>query len=486
MDPAALDALPLFAPASDLVPEVRLTETWDGGYQGSVTVTNHGDGAAEGWTLTLFLPEGWTVTDSTGVRVVEVGAGLRAEPSAPWARRIPAGASVTFGLTVTHGLASVPGPPQPPPSVAPDVGAAPVSMPAPVAGAAAGAFTPRWMGFNIGSWWRDSFGSADAVQSLSNLAATGANVVAIVPTRYVADLTASDIFETHQSEPDANVVAMMRVARDLGLAVVLKPHVDPVDFALRHRLRPADPDRFFAQYQAMMVHYARMAQAENADLFVVGTELVDLTAPRHEAAWRALIAAVRAVYDGPLTYAANYGEEMRVPFWDALDYIGVDMYAPLMTEADPTVEQVVAAWLEPPRHDFTADLYDGQPLVEAMARLSARHERPILFTEIGFRSIDGAGTGEAMTHPDSGPVDTAEQAVFYEGFAQAMRAAGAGWLAGVLFWDWSVQPAVPGRPVPDAHGFSVAGKPAATVFRDRLAPLARSSPPEPGDGEGRP
>ena len=469
MDPAALDALPLFAPSGRLVPEVRVTEHWAGGYQGAVTVTNHGDGVADGWTLRLFLPDGWTVAESAGVRVTDTGDGLRAEPDEPWARRIEAGGSITFGLTVARRPSDT-------------MLAASTPSRAPVAGPL-GAFAPRWLGFNMGSWWRDSFGSREAFRALADLAASGANVVAIVPTRYVADLTATEIFETRQSEPDANVIAMMRAARDLGLAVVLKPHVDSVDFAMRHRLRPRDPDRFFANYEAMMVHYARMAQAEGAALFVVGTELVDLTELQHETHWRALIAAVRAVYDGPLTYAANYGEELRVPFWDALDYIGVDMYAPLMTVADPSVNQVVAAWLDPPRHDFTDHLYGGRPLVTAMADLSARHGRPILFTEIGYRSIDGAGTGEAMTQDDSGPTDPAEQAVFYEGFARAMTAAGADWLAGVLFWDWSVEPASPGRPPPDAHGFSVAGKPAAEVFRDHLAPLTRSS--SAGEAVGR-
>ncbi len=466
MDPAALDALPLFAPSGRLVPEMHVTDRWTGGYRGAVTVTNRGGRAADGWSLRLFLPEGWAVAESAGVRVIETGDGFRAEPDEPWARRIESGGSVTFGLTMARRASGT----------VLEASRAPESQTPEMLAAPTGAFAPRWMGFNFGSWWRDSFGSSGSFRALANLAATGANAVAIVPTRYVADLAASEIFENHQSEPDANVVAMMRAARDLGLAVVLKPHVDPADFSMRHRLQPADPDRFFASYEAMMVHYARLAQAEGAALFVIGTELVDLTEPRHEARWRALIAAVRAVYDGPLTYAANYGEELRVPFWDALDYIGVDMYAPLMTAADPSLDQVVAAWLEPPRHDFTDHVYGGRPLVEAMAALSARHDRPVLFTEIGYRSIDGAGTGEAMTCGDTGPADPEEQAAFYRGFARAMTTAGADWLAGVFFWDWSVEPALTGRPIPDAHGFSVAGKPAAVVFRDHLAPLARSSP----------
>jgi len=453
MDPAALDALPLFAPAGQLMPEVHVVTRWDGGYQGTVTVTNLGQRDADGWTLRLYLPDGWTITDSPGVRVVDTGAGLRADPGTPDLRHIDAGGQVVFDLTVSREAATRPAP----------------------AAVVGGGFAPRWMGFNLASWWHDTFGSRDGILSLANLAATGANMVAIVPTRFLEDQQASEIFETEHSEPDANVIAMIRAARDLGLQVALKPHLDPVGFTSRQRIQPSDPDRFFANFQAMMVHYARMAQAEGAALFVVGTELVDLTQPQHEQRWRRLIAAVRAVYDGPMTYAANYGEELTVPFWDALDYIGVDMYAPLMTDnLDPTVDDVVTAWLTPPRQSFTRSIYGDHSLVEALADLSVRYDRPILFTEIGFRSVDGAGTSEAILHPETKPVDEAEQAVFYEGFARAMIQARADWLAGVLFWDWSVEPAVAGQPAPDPRGHSVAGKPAEAVFRKDLAPLTRA------------
>lgn len=65
-------------------------------------------------------------------------------------------------------------------------------------------------------------------------------------------------------------------------------------------------------------------------------EAVDLAAlnrrrARYDESWRALIAAVRGVYRGPLSYAANFDQVDEVGFWDALDAIGVNAYYPLST-----------------------------------------------------------------------------------------------------------------------------------------------------------
>ena len=71
--------------------------------------------------------------------------------------------------------------------------------------------------------------------------------------------------------------------------------------------------------------YAFLAAWAKAEIFCVGVEL-DRTAigPRRERAWRELIAAVRVLYPGAVTYAANWDRAGEIPFWDALDFVGVD------------------------------------------------------------------------------------------------------------------------------------------------------------------
>lgn len=455
MDPAIAAALPIFLPAPDVVAEFRLTEEWGSGYVGQVVVSNTAQRPVEDWSLHLEIPDGFRVLEAWDAVVSPADAAYRAAP-AGWNARIAPGGEVSFGLVVEQASG---------PRL--ELDRTPLTDPAAMA-PASGPFDPALVGFNMGSWWTGTFARPETAEALADMAAHGANVVALVPTHYVASKDSAEIFANEQTESDENVIAMMRKARALGLKVVLKPHVHIADFSLHHLIEPTDSRRFFKGFRELMVHYARMAQDEHADLFVLGGELVSLTKPRYEAEWRRVIDAVRRVYGGPITYAANWGEELQVPFWDALDVIAVDMYAPLTKGDDPTVNEVVAGWLEPPVNGAVRDLYNGLPVAEAMRRLSRYHDKPIIFAEIGYRSIDGAGTGKM--DDAEGARDLEEQAVLYEGLARAMTDAGADWLKGLLFWVWPTEPARPGAAVPDPDGFGVAGKPAADVFASHLAP----------------
>jgi hypothetical protein len=100
-----------------------------------------------------------------------------------------------------------------------------------------------------------------------------------------------------------------------------------------------------------------------------------------------------------------------------------------------------------------------QPWLNRLARLHEQTARPILITEIGYRSVDGA----AM-HPyafgDDATLDLAEQADLYWG---ALEATGQeDWVAGVYFWNWLAA----GGGGPDDTDFTPRGKPAEEVLTE--------------------
>ncbi len=96
----------------------------------------------------------------------------------------------------------------------------------------------------------------------------------------------------------------------------------------------ADWARWFASSERFILHYAELAQELGVDVLSVGARSC-ARRPRHaEADWRRLIARVREVYAGRLTYAANWpGEFDAIAFWDALDFTGIQAYFPLGDEA---------------------------------------------------------------------------------------------------------------------------------------------------------
>jgi len=175
---------------------------------------------------------------------------------------------------------------------------------------------------------------------------------------------------------------------------------------------------------------------------------------------------VRARYSGLITYAANHGgEETSITWWDAVDYIGVDAYYSLTDENDPTLAELRAAW---------------EPHVATLANLASTWEKPILFTEIGYRSQDGTNR-----HPwaweTEGAIDLQEQADAYQAAFESVY--DQPWFAGMFWWSWDTDPFVGG---PRDDGYTPHDKPAEDVLRAWYGAPPRPTPtPAPQPDYGR-
>ncbi len=165
-----------------------------------------------------------------------------------------------------------------------------------------------------------------------------------------------------------------------GLKIMVKPHLaNWRDYAWRGDISYETDEawnRFFTTYAEWIV--AMAAFAEGADAFVVGTELGGTT--EHEASWREIITSVREVYDGPLTYAANWDAYERVSFWDALDSVGIQAYFPVLDEPSagghvPSQAVLDAGW---------------EDIRRRVAAFSRRVGKPVIFTEVGYNNSPAA------------------------------------------------------------------------------------------------
>jgi len=288
---------------------------------------------------------------------------------------------------------------------------------------------------------------------MTNLTDTGAGWVAIVINWFQGRIAATDIRPLeNKTPPDEDVAAMIGLAHELGLEVMLKPHIDLVrKYWNRPRIGTTwkdDPDArdaWFASYQAFIFHYAEIAEAEGVEQFAVGTELAGTTGQTER--WREVVQGVRDRFSGTLTYAALFtGEESAIRWWDAVDLIGVDAYWTMTDEDDPTIEELKASWT---------------PVLQQMAELSERWDgKPVLFTEIGYRSLDGGNKNLWAPWMLDRPLDLGEQADCY--LAAFESAWDEPWFAGMYWWDWSADPNVGGS---RDGGFTPFAKPAEGVLR---------------------
>ena len=313
-------------------------------------------------------------------------------------------------------------------------------------------------GVSFCGYWKDSYDGSGPRTALRQLRATGATWAMVLVTVYQANVESTTISRAEPNTPtDASLLGIIAYAHTIGLRVMLKPQLDFLNDPAhcRSQIGPdfsdADWATWFASYDETIVHYAKLAADAKCEQLSVGCEL-DSTVS-HEAAWRQVIADVRSVYTGKLTYAADpirVGPQV-VTWWDAVDLIGEDTYPNLSGRLHPTVAQLVAGW---------------RAYYAALFKVHVRWHKPVIFTEVGVRSLAGAASAP-WDWQRSGAVDLVVQQRWYRAALQTFAARS--WMKGLFLWQWSTYPSAGG---PHDGSYTPHGKPAAVVLRswftDRL------------------
>lgn len=268
-----------------------------------------------------------------------------------------------------------------------------------------------------GEW--DGPGMGFALDELRDL---GVNGMSFHPYGWIED---DGRVRYERVEADPMVLSPIREAHDRGMVVMHKPHLGywRSRFSWRGEIRfetEAAWERFFASYRVFIVHQAELAERAGAEWFVVGTEL-DGTL-EHERLWRSIIAEVRGVYSGKLTYAANWSDFEEVGFWDALDAVGIQAYFPLTDSLPPSEDELRAAW---------------GALLARLEGFSREVGRPVLLTELGYAAHPRAAA-EPWLSGDRGARTEQTERLKELCLRVALEATGGAgdWLEGVFLWKW--------------------------------------------------
>jgi hypothetical protein len=318
------------------------------------------------------------------------------------------------------GLATRPAPPR-----------APQAVPAPGTGVAPLPFL-RGVSLAMDNSLEGGYHAPALDRQLDRLAAMGVDAVSLMPFAFEEGPSAPRLRMLGgrpESETDVGLIHAVRRSRAHGLRTLYKPHVWvgggswPGDVAMRDE---AAWREWWRDYRRYVLHHAVLARWSGADLFSIGCELSGTLGRAED--WRRLIAAVRQVFPGPLTYAGNWsGDLERAPFWEQLDLIGVDAYYPL--SPDPAAGR--------------AELARGAAAVAArLAAASRASHRPLLLTEVGFAACRATWTAP---HREGGTPSQADQAAAYAALFGALGHPP--WLAGTFVWKaFSDETVEAGRP----------------------------------------
>jgi hypothetical protein len=286
-------------------------------------------------------------------------------------------------------------------------------------------------GMSYVSWSSATYAGPDSRSSLDDLMSTGAGMVALVVTQYMSQPSAASIAPDLRTPTDAALTTAINDIHARGMKVMLKPHVDVNDGTWRGAIVPADPAGWFSAYVSFITHYAQLAQSNGVELFCLGTELKSMTDKRR-ADWTGVINAVKGVYTGPVTYAANafsaQDEFSQIDFWDLLDHVGLDVYFPLTGRADPNLGELEAAW--------SLNRLGESPL-EIVSAWRNYTGKDVIFTEIGYRSVDGANI-DPPNFVTGSSRNLGEQDRAYRAALTAWN--DRPWMKGLFWWRWDPDP----------------------------------------------
>lgn len=290
-----------------------------------------------------------------------------------------------------------------------------------------------------------------------------ANYAAIMPFGFIRDLDAPElVFNTDRQwfgERREGAKQYIEKLHQNGVKVMVKPQIWIWDGKFTGNMKMASEEewqKLEASYEDFILLYARMAEETQTDIYCIGTELKTFVAQR-PAFWNQLIEKVRNVYSGKITYAANWDEYDKTPFWSQLDYVGVNAYFPLCEKQNPTIETLTEGW---------------QPWKAKMREIAQQENRPILFTEFGYRSMDFTGKKPWLVDRNQERVNLKAQAdatqVIFDQFWNE------DWFAGGFVWKWFMQHDEVGG-VED-NRFTPQNKPAESVIRRQYAQVKKLSP----------
>ncbi len=307
---------------------------------------------------------------------------------------------------------------------------------------------PFQKGMCFVSWEKDRYSSAFSDEALRKLSNIGVQWVSIVVTCYQKEFNSKEIFPTEKTPTDKSLVHAINKAHEMGLKVILKPHIDLLDES--SGLWRADigfqSDRdwqeWFGEYLKFIQHYARIAEENRVEIFCSGTELA--FASQRQLEWRNIvIPGIRRVYSGKVIYAANWDEYKKIKFWDCLDYAGIDAYFPLTEKNVPEFDELKNAWN---RWADEIELWQNKV------------GKPVVLTEIGYSSCEYSAA-RPWESAYNKKVNLDIQADCYNAAMEVLSRRQ--WCKGIYWWYWRPSVYAGG---PNNRDFTPQNKPAETIL----------------------
>ena len=286
------------------------------------------------------------------------------------------------------------------------------------------------------------FASDEARKNVDDMAALGIRWIVLTPNVWQEQYSSTRQFaDFEKSIPDFELMDIIDYIHRKGLRVQLRPMLECHDGTGRHGVIVGDDwervagkprgycSKWFASMRARNVWYARLAERTKCEMYCLDSEFDRFIWKSSE--WKAVIAAVRKVYSGPITsshtiHCGDFDWEKVVAdkthwFYD-LDVLSVSDYTAARPRGD-TEELSVTAMMK-----------NLEPHRDLLRRIAKLYGKPMMFGECGcgprrFQASSPSGCNMGQ------PADPQEQATYYEAFIRTFK--DESWCCGFYWWRWN-------------------------------------------------
>lgn len=265
--------------------------------------------------------------------------------------------------------------------------------------------------------------SKQSKESLKTLHELGTNAVSLTPFGYAKNETESTVYFVLDNTWDETLGSLFKANDDaqlLGMHVMMKPHIWLGNGKWCGEITITDSGelkKWENAYCQFITYHGLIAELAGMQSLCVAVELPHIV--QHTDMWRRIIRCARGAFSGQLTYGANWMDEYDgITFWNDLDFIGIQNYFPLSKSKE-----------EP-----SAEMYSrAKELSVTLSEFSKKWNRPIVFTEAGFPSIE---YGLMSPHREDFSQNRSEDSqalgysILFEEFSQQP------WFKGFFWWKW--------------------------------------------------
>lgn len=246
-----------------------------------------------------------------------------------------------------------------------------------------------------------------------SLTQIGANTASLLITCHSDNINSSNIdCNSFDTPSKAEIIKAAKILKDRGFAINLRVYIDLKDSTWRCLWNPADKNSLFSQLEETLVSYANLAASLNVTSLIIGAEYCHLTKAEHKEKWLKIIAKIRTLYHGAISYGANasneneaFSEYKKVSFWSELDWIGIDYYFPLNKSQSINYKNLYL---------------HHQTELKKMVRFAQQHKKPLAIIEVGF-PIEETGAYEPFSWQLTTPINATYQSLNFKAFFNAYQ-----------------------------------------------------------------